>query len=115
MYESPIELIFHTVTEDINQRINEKIEKDFYEFVTVNYGINVSKEELLKVLAYDRDQYSKGYQDGKKDWDRGEGEWIENPLKDFVCSRCSRVVKIPELYCPGCGSKNTYWEDEEDG
>ena len=31
-----------------------------------NYGINVDKEELLRALAYDRDQYDKGYNDGHR-------------------------------------------------
>ena len=31
----------------------------------VKMGVNVDKEELLKALAYDRDQYEKGYSDGR--------------------------------------------------
>lgn len=31
------------------------------------YGINVDKEELLRALQYDRNQYEKGYDDGKAD------------------------------------------------
>jgi hypothetical protein len=31
------------------------------------YGINVDKEELIRALQYDRNQYEKGYADGKAD------------------------------------------------
>lgn len=56
MYKSPIEVI----TEEM---------KLFYDGDVVRavqkYDINVDKEELLKALRYDRDQYEKGYADGK--------------------------------------------------
>lgn len=32
----------------------------------IDLGIKVDKEELLKALKYDRDQYNKGYEDGYK-------------------------------------------------
>lgn len=32
-----------------------------------NVGVNVDKGELIKALQYDRNQYSKGYEDGKND------------------------------------------------
>ena len=66
MYESPIELF--SVTE-YAKRIDEQIEKAIYEEVT-KIGINVNRDELIKALKYDRDQYEKGYRDGR-------GECIE--------------------------------------
>lgn len=30
-------------------------------------GVNVDKSELIKALQYDRDQYAKGYEDGKNE------------------------------------------------
>jgi hypothetical protein len=30
-------------------------------------GVNVDKGELIKALQYDRDQYTKGYEDGKNE------------------------------------------------
>lgn len=56
-YESPIELI-------VNE-LQTQMEGDVLKAVQ-NYGINVNKEELLKALDYDRDQYRKGYEDGRK-------------------------------------------------
>ena len=29
-------------------------------------GVNVDKDELIRALKYDRDQYDKGFDDGKK-------------------------------------------------
>ena len=59
-YDSPIEIV-------------KKIQKE-YEINVVNnvlkyvqqYGINVDKDELIKALKYDRQQYEKGYADGIK-------------------------------------------------
>lgn len=58
MWESPI----YQYTTDIQT----KIENDIMTCVA-SYGIDVDKEELLKALAYDRDQYDKGYTDGYRD------------------------------------------------
>ena len=35
--------------------------------VTAEYGINVNKDELIKALQYDRNQYQRGYMDGRRD------------------------------------------------
>lgn len=54
MYESPIELIAG--------QIETKIENDVMSAVQ-RYGINVDKDELIKALNYDRQQYAKGLND----------------------------------------------------
>lgn len=47
-------------------------------------GVNVDKEELLKALKYDREQYEKGYRDAK-----AEQQWIpcseRLPKENQVC------------------------------
>ena len=53
-YTSPIELIM--------DQMNLSIEEEIYKAVK-NVGVNVDKEELLKALQYDRNQYQKGYSD----------------------------------------------------
>jgi hypothetical protein len=55
MYKSPIEVL--------SQGLKLEIEKGVYKAVE-NYGINVDKDELIKALQYDRNQYTKGYADG---------------------------------------------------
>ena len=59
MYESPIELI----TSQVYHSIIEQQENQVYQAIQ-NVGVNVDKEELLKALKYDREQYQKGYNDG---------------------------------------------------
>lgn len=56
-YKSPIETI--------NQQVQAKFEGDVMELIH-SYGINVDKDELIKALQYDRDQYRKGFEDGCK-------------------------------------------------
>lgn len=62
MYNSPIELL---VTEIQNQIVKQQ-DEEIYKAV-LHYIPNVDKEELLRALQYDRQQYEKGYADGKRD------------------------------------------------
>ena len=62
MYNSPIELL----VEEIQHQIVKQQDENIYQAV-LNYIPNVDKEELIRALQYDRDQYEKGYADGKRD------------------------------------------------
>ena len=55
MYESPIKII----TKQIQTQFEDNVFR-----VIQNQGIFVNKEELVKALEYDRNQYEKGYADG---------------------------------------------------
>lgn len=57
-YESPIKQI----VSDWQMTMEENVMK-----AVQNVGIYVDKEELVKALEYDRDQYSKGYEDSRID------------------------------------------------
>ena len=57
MYEAPIDIIY----KDIQYQMEEGVYKAIQ-----NVGIEVDREELLKALKYDRGQYNKGFEDGKK-------------------------------------------------
>ena len=59
MYESPIMLM----TQEITQKIIEERENYIHSQIVEQYGIFVDKEELIKALQYDRQQYEKGYTD----------------------------------------------------
>lgn len=61
MYESPI--FVRQKTESIVRKYREKIDDYIYESV-VKVGVDVDKEELIRALRYDRDQYDRGYSDG---------------------------------------------------
>lgn len=61
-YESPV-----TLFEGPWHQIAEKISKDTDSFIfdsITSLGISIDKEELIKAIQYDRDQYSKGYKNG---------------------------------------------------
>lgn len=49
---------------DICTQIIKKKDEDIYQAI-LSYGITVDKDELLRALKYDRNQYEKGYMDGK--------------------------------------------------
>ena len=56
-----------------------------------NVGINVDKEELLKALEYDRDQYRKGFADGM----------FAKTLEIVRCKDCKWFCVVED--CPMCG------------
>lgn len=59
MYESPIKII--------TGKMQTRIDDEIYSAVQ-NVGINVDREELLKALEYDREQYEKGYDEAIDDF-----------------------------------------------
>lgn len=72
MYKSPISIV-----EQQTKEIAEECAKQFDEAVMVSVqrtlGVEVDKEELVKALNYDRNQYNIGFLDGKM------ARW--NPIK----------------------------------
>ena len=56
MYESPIDVIHGEMQMQLEGEILRAVQ---------NVGVSVNKEELLKALAYDRNQYEKGYADAE--------------------------------------------------
>ena len=61
MYESPITV--YTQLNDVLEEVHKKQEEYVYNYL-FEIGVNVDKEELIKALQYDREQYTKGYRDG---------------------------------------------------
>ena len=59
MYEAPIEIIQKQMQMQMDGEILKAVQ---------GVGIDVNKEEFIKALAYDREQYSKGYKDGVKEF-----------------------------------------------
>ena len=60
-YKSPIEITIGQFRWEQEKRIEGEVFSAIQEV-----GINVYREELVKALQYDRDQYYKGYKDGVK-------------------------------------------------
>lgn len=59
MYESPINIFVN----DIVNRLEEEQESCVMEYIR-DIRVDVDKDELIKALQYDRNQYEKGYNDG---------------------------------------------------
>lgn len=64
MWESPIEKIYG----DIHAEMVKQDEEHFMYSVNQTIGYQVDKDELIKALSYDRDQYNKGYQDALQEY-----------------------------------------------
>lgn len=110
MYESPIEIIKGAFTTECENGVMTAVQK---------YGVNVDKEELIKALNYDREQYRKGFEDGVQSrsmetttWEScGEFWEHRSGLEKFKCNCCGGEVilyfgaKYPN-FCPYCGRKS---------
>ena len=53
-YKSPIDLIAEQIETETENEIVRAVQR---------VGINIDKEELMRALAYDRNQYTRGYYD----------------------------------------------------
>ena len=100
MYKSPIELL----TTDIKYQIEKQQDKEIYRAV-LQYIPNVDKKELIKALRYDREQYEKGYADGKRD------------AEDSIvrCKDCKHCIRISRVFGDvRCGKLYTDYIKEDD-
>ena len=99
-YQSPIELI----QSEMKMRVEDGIVK-----AVQDVGVNVDKDELLKALAYDRDQYNKGYHDAEPKvgrWIENETTYADNVRQTCECSVCGKRSPRPlGDYCRWCGAK----------
>ena len=66
MYESPIS-ITERLLDEYAKMVIERRDNEILAKVQSVVGVDVDKAELLRALQYDRDQYEKGYADGKRD------------------------------------------------
>ena len=57
MYKSPIDIIYGQMETQTEGTILKAIQR---------VGVDVDKDELVKALKYDRDQYRKGFEDGSR-------------------------------------------------
>ena len=62
MYKSPIEMIYGKLETQMVQEDEKTVIKAIQKV-----GVNVDKGELISALRYDRNQYTKGYEDGKNE------------------------------------------------
>lgn len=90
----------------IQGQMQMKMENDIFRTVQ-SYGIEVDKEELLRALKYDRQQYDAGYADGKADA-VVHGRWIRKKLvmcePCYLCSVCGKLHDQEYNFCNDCGA-----------
>ena len=99
MYESPITIIEQKILIEQKKQLKNAL---MYEIRT-NYQIDVDKDELIRALQYDREQYEKGYQDGKAAMKK-TGKWLINSDGYYpYCSQCKYEPKEMTRHCPNCG------------
>lgn len=85
MYESPITLYYAPTLREISEMADKLIATEVQRICPV-----VNEEELLKALKYDRGQYEKGYEDGKRD------------APDIIhCKDCAHYVRHKDDYMCG--------------
>ena len=66
MYKSPITIIESTMDSFAKSIIKQKDDAIFAE-IQHSFGVDLDREELIRALKYDREQYDKGYADGIRD------------------------------------------------
>jgi len=71
-YESPITLQIRKIAE----QIEEQRENQITATISEQMGVIVDKNELKRALAYDRDQYRRGYEDGWRARSNDVPQWI---------------------------------------
>lgn len=79
-WESPITKIYG----DIHNEIIRQDEENYMCTIEQAIGYKVDKEELIKALQYDRNQYDKGYNDGVKEIYAVELEKIKAEIKELA-------------------------------
>ena len=106
MWKSPIEIDMEWIEKDIIKQQDGWILSRIEEIIDVK----VDKNELIKVLKYDRNQYERGYADGKADAIK-HGQWLDldnAPWGMFycTCSVCGKRMIAERLnFCGECGAK----------
>lgn len=109
MYESPIDAIYSDVVTKLEDGVLKAVQ---------DVGITVDKEELIKALQYDRDQYRKGYEDAVLD--KTHGKWVDKWHELWkeqlpVCSVCNNISIFKSNFCPNCGARmDEMMESEEE-
>lgn len=79
MYKSPIDLVVNQVSNLILEQQENQVIK-----AILSTGVKVDKEELIKALKYDRQQYGNGYNDGYTDGAKAMLDKIKANLQGLI-------------------------------
>lgn len=95
MYESPIKIIESTIDSIYKDIVKKKDDAIFAE-IQSSFGVDVDREELIRALRYDREQYEKGYADGRNDA-MGDLVCCKNCKNNGQCSIQDAMNWIPKI------------------
>lgn len=84
-YKSPIELIYGDIQIEVEDNVVKAIQ---------GCNIDIDKDELIKALNYDRNQYSKGYEDGVND--------VLHKIRTEIENHCGYTTESHCRYCSYC-------------
>lgn len=121
-YESPIKVLETQMRMEFEDNVVRAVK---------SVGIDVDKDELVRALQYDRDQYVKGYKDGKAS-NMVVGEWVDRYGDKYAnhlyeCSEChntalytvqrdclghEQIIQELSNWCPHCGVRMNWGEEE---
>ena len=100
-YNCPIKML----VEDMTSEFCKSIEDAMFCEIKQTIGFDIDKDELIKALNYDRHQFEKGYEAGKREamkvasWEPVGFEMY------FKCSNCRYTTEWQtSRYCPDCGA-----------
>lgn len=102
-WESPITKIYG----EIHNEIVRQDEENYMCAIEQAIGYEVDKEELIKALQYDREQYDKGYRDGVKETVKAALEEINSEIfseimdsRDHItyCNALNRCYEIVDKH-----------------
>ena len=107
MYESPIKVFQGNLEMQFEGEILKAVQRA---------DITVDRDELIRALRYDREQYQKGFDDARKDavpvvhgrWEmRPTGMATDtDPEYKAYCTVCNEPNKqYQPPFCPHCGAK----------
>ena len=88
MYKSPIEIEDEIFTQIERDQENKIISK-----VCMVMNVNVDKDELIKALSYDRDQYAKGYNEGYEAGEKSAREKFCKILEYTLTDAINAAIK----------------------
>ena len=95
MYKSPVSIMETAVRKIVEERDNEI----FYKIQSA-LGVDVDRGELMRALQYDRNQYKKGYADGKAD---AMAEIVRCKDCEMFCPEEIRKLYNTDKYCMKTG------------
>jgi hypothetical protein len=108
MYDSLIKIIQGEARSHLEDRILETVHR---------YVIEVNKEELVKALKYDRNQYESGYLDAVVDAitmvnSLSKGETDVGTFVKLVVDTLSHMKPVTGRPCDGCKFSGSTYDDE---